>query len=510
MEKGEEQLIDIITDDDVGISEAAVFIFTDGGGDIAELRPRAFAGSQSVTLRRHLSSDNLLLDLPRIGDLQSSEQRLMRENGGSSRNGNMQFSDPLMRPSADDEEFLRQSSSSTTASSSGEYPMAMSGESSPFVMSPWHQSALDNPLDLAGATPRNGLITSLVREEGHIYSLAAVGDVLYTGSDSKNIRVWKNQKDFAGFKSSSGLVKSIVVAADRIFTGHQDGKIRVWRVSPKNPTVHKRIGNLPRLKDVLRSSLKPSNYIEVRRHRSALWIRHSDAISCLSLDEKQGLLYSGSWDKTFKVWRIADSRCLESVIAHDDAVNSVVAAFGGLVFTGSADGTVKVWRRELLAKTTKHSPVRTLLKQECAVTALAVSPAAPLVYCGSSDGFVNFWEGEAQLAHGGVLGGHKMAVLCLVAAGSLLLSGSADKNICVWRRDGGVHCCLSVLSGHTGPVKCLAIVADGEEEEVGGGGAARSWIAYSGSLDKSVKVWRVSEQPPDALLRAPMNVPADP
>ncbi|KAG6508562.1 protein JINGUBANG-like [Zingiber officinale] len=429
----------------------------------------------------------------------------MREYGdsissGSGRSGSSNMhSDTLTRPSADEEEeLLRQSSSSTSASSAGDYPMAMSSEGSAFAMSPWHQSASADPPDLAGDTPGNGLITSLFREEGHIYSLAAVGDVLYTGSDSKNIRVWKNQKDFAGFKSSSGLVKSIVAAADRIFTGHQDGKIRVWRVSPKNPTVHKRIGNLPRLKDVLRSSLKPSNYIEVRRHRSALWIRHYDAISCLSLDQEQGLLYSGSWDKTFKVWRIADSRCLESVIAHDDAVNSVVAAFGGLVFTGSADGTVKVWRRELLVKSTKHSPVKTLLKRECAVTSLAVSSSSPVVYCGSSDGLVNFWEGEDELAHGGVLGGHKMAVLCLVAAGTLLVSGSADKNICVWRRDGAAHSCLLVLSGHTGPVKCLAVVANGQDKEVEGGGAVRSWIVYSGSLDKSVKVWRVSEQLPDS------------
>ena len=43
-------------------------------------------------------------------------------------------------------------------------------------------------------------------------------------------------------------------------------------------------------------------------------------------------------------------RCLESVPAHDDAVNTVAAAeFGGLVLTGSADGTVKVWRREMAA-----------------------------------------------------------------------------------------------------------------------------------------------------------------
>ncbi|KAM0949977.1 putative [Myosin heavy-chain] kinase transcription factor WD40-like family [Dioscorea sansibarensis] len=390
----------------------------------------------------------------------------------------------------------------------------LSPQSSPCNMSPWHQfpsTYAASPWSQAssaaapyyyhdqGGNAGTSLIGSLVREEGHIYSLAASGSLLYTGSDSKNIRVWKNQKEFSGFKSSSGLVKAIVIASDRIFTGHQDGKIRVWKVSPKNPSVHKRAGSLPRLKDYLKSSIKPSNYVEVRRRRTALWLKHYDAISCLSLSEDQGLLYSGSWDKTFKVWRISDSRCLESVVAHDDAVNSVVAGFDGLVFTGSADGTVKAWRRELQGKGTKHSHSQTLLKQDSAVTALAISVAASVVYCGSSDGLVNFWEWEGQLTYGGALRGHNQAVLCLAAAGSLMLSGSADKTICVWRREGaGVHSCISVLSGHTGPVKCLAI----EEAEDAG-----RWMVYSGSLDKSVKIWRVSEQPPEALLRGPQHVP---
>ena len=46
------------------------------------------------------------------------------------------------------------------------------------------------------------------------------------------------------------------------------------------------------------------------------------------------------------MWRVSDSKCLESVYAHTDAVNAVAAvAFDALVLTGSADGTVKVWRR---------------------------------------------------------------------------------------------------------------------------------------------------------------------
>lgn len=211
------------------------------------------------------------------------------------------------------------------------------------------------------------------------------------------------------------------------------------------------------------------------------------------MDHSQGLLYSASWDRTFKVWKVDNSKCLESVKAHDDAVNSVVASVDGIVYTGSADGTVKVWQRESNGKTINHVYVKTLLDQECAVTALAVNKSGSVIYSGSSDGVLNFWEREKQnLKHGGVLTGHKLAVLCLAAAGNLVFSGSADKNIIVWKRDGPVHVCLSILTGHNGPVKCLAV-----EEEKESTGSEKKWVVYSGSLDKSVKVWSVSEMAPN-------------
>ncbi|KAF2290002.1 hypothetical protein GH714_039659 [Hevea brasiliensis] len=343
----------------------------------------------------------------------------MRDDGGDctkfvdtgssmprSKLGNITHSDPNMSATIHDEDFFIRNSSASAAGHGFFDPNRLSCEGSPINMSPWNNTSAFNKTEwtpFEENAPQNGLIGSLVREEGHIYSLAATKDILYTGSDSKNIRVWKDLKEFSGFKSSSGLVKAIIILGEKIFTGHQDGKIRVWKVSPKNPSVHKRSGTLPTLKDIFKSSIKPSNYIQVRHHRTALWIKHSDAVSCLSFNEDHTLLYSASWDRTFKVWRLSDSKCLESISAHDDAVNSVVASSEATVFTGSADGTVKVWKREQQGKSIKHNMLQTLLKQECAVTALAVNPSGSVLYCGSSDGVVNFWEREKQLSHGGVL-----------------------------------------------------------------------------------------------------------
>ncbi|KAL9672793.1 hypothetical protein QQ045_029045 [Rhodiola kirilowii] len=394
------------------------------------------------------------------------------------------FSDCSAPPSSD---------STVTSSALRNQNSKKQTSSSPFGGSLWLRVSSANE-----GFRRNGLIGSISREEGHIYSLAAAGDLLYTGSDSKNIRVWKGLKEFSGFKSGSGLVKAIVLSGEKIFTGHQDGKIRVWSVSPKDPIGYKRIGVLPNFKEFVKKSFNPKNYVEVRGQRNGLRIRHYDAVSCLSLNEVQGLLYSGSWDRTLKVWRVSDSKCVDSVNAHDDSVNAVVAGFDALVFTGSADGTVKVWRRVFDSVNGKsnvtHSLQHILLKQDNAVTALAANAAEGWLYSGASDGLLNFWECGKKLSHGGVLRGHKLAVLCLEAAGSLVFSGGADKSICVWKRgDGGVHTCLSVLTGHTGPVKCLAVQEDGQESSK----EDKAWVVYSGSFDKSVKVWRVLEKSPN-------------
>lgn len=389
------------------------------------------------------------------------------------------------RPITSDDESPPSETSSTTTTSPSH-----SAAASPFVRSPWIHSAAavaPSPPDPSSAR----LVHSLLRHDGHVHSLAVSRRLLLTGSDSKNIRVWRDLRESGGFKSCSGLVKSIVIHGGRVFTGHQDGKIRVWKPDPKSGG-YRRAGTLPRFRDFLRSSVRPSSYVEVRRHRNAVWLRHFDAVSCLAVDAERGLLYSGSWDRTVKVWRLRDFKCLASVGAHDDAVNAVAAAFGGLVVSGSADGTVKVWEGE-----EGTGAVRTLWRGESAVTALAVAGKDGVVYCGASDGVVRFWVGGRRMEDGGVLRWHDMAVLCLAAKGGLVVSGSADRTVRVWRREGmgARHQRVAVLTGHEGPVKCLAV----EEDEEGGGEGGGMWLVYSGSLDGSVRVWRVADRPAAAM-----------
>ncbi|CAD6263796.1 unnamed protein product [Miscanthus lutarioriparius] len=150
---------------------------------------------------------------------------------------------------------------------------------------------------------------------------------------------------------NGGSVKALAAAGGRVFSAHQDGRVRVWRVSrrSRSENAFKLVAALPTARDYLGRVFRQANYVQTmaRRSHRCLWIKHADSISCLAVAatvHNTALLYSGSWDRTLKDWRIADLKCLEYIRAHDDAVNAV-AAGAGVVYSGSANRRVKAWEK---------------------------------------------------------------------------------------------------------------------------------------------------------------------
>eukprot|EP01018_Ginkgo_biloba_P002886 Gb_14478 [translate_table: standard] len=354
---------------------------------------------------------------------------------------------------------------------------------SPYAMSPWSNIVLPAAMSPSKAYTEiqsegnfYRCITSLLKPDGHVLSLAVADGLLYSASEGKTIRAWKfpDLEEFGRFKSRSGNVKALLIAQDKIFSAHNDQKIRVWRRSRSNPTLHRRVATLPTFKDNFHRFMNP--------HSS---VKHSDLVSSLAYKTGDDLLYSSSWDKTVKVWRMSDFKCIETIKAHSEVVNAVAVGQDGLLFTGSDDCTVKVWRR--LPGRSTHTLTTTLHGQYSPVKAVALSPDEWMVYAGSSDGCINYWEKSqtsGQVHHSGILRGHRHAVLCLATVGNLVLSGSADTTIRVWMREMGTgHCCAAVLEGHRGPVKCIS-----PSNTEGGNG---SYVIYSGSMDGTIRVWLV-------------------
>nr|CAD1837185.1 unnamed protein product [Ananas comosus var. bracteatus] len=153
-----------------------------------------------------------------------------------------------------------------------------------------------------------------------------------------------------------GALKSVALLPDgrRALTAHQDGRVRVWRRSGRSGRL-RLAAALPTVPDRVRRLPLPGSYVRVRRHRRRLWIEHADAVSAVAAAAAGDLLYSSSWDKTLKIWRAADLRCVESLAAHDDAVNAVAVAPDGRSSRGrptgasesgrAGSGGTRWWRR---------------------------------------------------------------------------------------------------------------------------------------------------------------------
>ncbi|KAF1001986.1 protein JINGUBANG-like [Apium graveolens] len=344
-------------------------------------------------------------------------------------------------------------------------------------------------------------ISTLKGHSSYVFSLSLAGKHLYSGSSDSELRVWSrtpsdhynsNENIVSSCKSA---VKCIVVLGDKLFSAHQDHKIRVWKIgSTTQSQPYKCISTLPTLNDRVTRLFLAKNYVEVRRHKKCTWVHHVDTVSALALSKDGSFLYSASWDRTFKIWRTSDFKCLESVWnAHDDAINAIVASSDGFIYTCSADRKIKVWGKK--EGDNKHTLVDTLEEHKSAVNALALSSDGTVLYSGACDRSIIVWEktvGSGHMAVAGALRGHTKAILCLAVVSDLVCSGSADKTVRIWRRGNDQsYSCLAVLEGHRGPVKCLTAAIDNSNADNNISPIGTPYLIYSGSLDCDVKVWQI-------------------
>ncbi|CAN6239477.1 unnamed protein product [Urochloa humidicola] len=356
-------------------------------------------------------------------------------------------------------------------------------------------------------------LASLRAHSSYVSALAVDGDSLYIASSDGRIRACPLDAAAAAASSAAPVVvaacdssvKCLLAAGNDglLLSSHQDGKIRAWRAGRNREDGRLALrlrAALPTCADRVRAFLAPWSYVQVRRHRWRAWVHHADAAAALAVSPDGALLYSASWDRSLKAWRIPGFRCAESVAAaHDDAVNAVAVSPDGIVYTGSADKTIKAWRRDTGRgrRSEKHVLVQTMERHRSAVNALALGLDGRVLYSGACDRSVVVWErggeGEGRMEATGTLRGHKKAILCLAAAGDVVCSGSADRTVRVWRRGAGStgYTCLAVLEGHGAPVKSLALVYGRDRGSSGGGGGGGSALVCSGALDGEVKIWSV-------------------
>ncbi|KAI0996397.1 putative U3 small nucleolar RNA-associated protein 13 [Podosphaera aphanis] len=139
----------------------------------------------------------------------------------------------------------------------------------------------------------------------------------------------------------------------------------------------------------------------LRGHKRGVWSvkfapKEIPAIAGQSgLATKNGIILTGSGDKTIKIWNLSDYTCLRTFEGHSNSVLKVcwlnLPSTGGRqrssqIVSAGGDGLVKVWDANT------GEVACTLDNHEDRVWALAVNPATNMIVSGSGDSTVTFWE----------------------------------------------------------------------------------------------------------------------
>ncbi|KAH0543491.1 hypothetical protein FGG08_002159 [Glutinoglossum americanum] len=250
---------------------------------------------------------------------------------------------------------------------------------------------------------------------------------------------------------------------------------------------------------------------------------HEDIIICLDVDWSGHWLATGAKDNTARLWRIdpenSSYTCFATLTGHAESLGAIALPSATpttgsaahtkpldhppqFTLTGSQDRTVKRWDIASAVKA-KKAPraIYTRKAHDKDINAIDINHNSTLFASASQDRTVKIWsveEGEVQ----GILRGHRRGVWSVrfppkdtptisgdggpTASGrGLVLTGSGDKTIKIWSLSD--YSCLRTLEGHTNSI--LKVVwmnlprGDGKEK--------RGVQVASAGGDGLVKIWDV-------------------
>ena len=294
-------------------------------------------------------------------------------------------------------------------------------------------------------------------------AIAPDNQILASGSDDKTIRLWNIETGevCATLKGHTNFVQSVAFSPDGtiLASGSDDKTIKLWDLKTYEEictlSEHSRA-----VKSVTFSPIPPP-LVPTALPGNARQLR--------------GILASGSWDKTIKLWDLNTKKAICTISGHQLQVSEVTfSPDGHFLASASFDRTVRLWDlRQALSPARVSNQI--FAGHFWPVFAVGFSPDGNILATASEDKTIKLWDLGTYQEIQTILG-HSWSVVALAFSrdGQILISGSWDKTVKLWQvRDGKE---IDTLAGHLDAVSAVAISPDGQ-------------IIASGSKDKTIKLW---------------------
>ncbi|KOP26290.1 hypothetical protein AMR41_11360 [Hapalosiphon sp. MRB220] len=209
----------------------------------------------------------------------------------------------------------------------------------------------------------------------------------------------------------------------------------------------------------------------------------SYGVNSITFSPDGQILASGDRARSIQLWDLTTGKAIRTssgnfpVMEHGDWVNCVTVSplfaseegLEGILASGSHDKTIKLWSlktKEVIATLKGHLSL---------VYAVAFSRDAQILASASADKTIKLWDLKTK-EEICTLAGHRDEVYSLAFRrdGQILASGSADKTIKLWDLKTKQETCT--LTGHGNEVYSLAFSQDGQ-------------ILASSSADGTIRIW---------------------
>ncbi|XP_067360608.1 kinesin-like protein KIF21B isoform X9 [Channa argus] len=228
---------------------------------------------------------------------------------------------------------------------------------------------------------------------------------------------------------------------------------------------------------------------------------HSKPVLCV--DATDELLFTGSKDRTCKMWNLVTGQEIVTLKGHPNNVVSVKYCPSSCLVFSVSTSYIKVWDIRDSAKCVRTltssgqvvsgdacagTTTRTITfaQGECQINQITLNPPGSVLYAAAGN-IVRMWDLNRMQAMG-KLTGHIGSVMCLTAGQSLLgkdqvITGSKDHYVKVFDVAegtlGNIGPAHNFEPPHYDGIECLAVQGD---------------VLFSGSRDNGIKKWDLEQQ----------------